>query len=322
MATVIVSAPLPGRFLDQLRALGHHTVLGESPYGMGRANLIDALHGSPEAKAIISLLSDQIDRDVVGAAPNLQVIANYAVGIDNLDLPVLRERGITVTNTPGVLTEATADLAMGLVLDACRRICAGDRLVRGRSWEGWSPTLLLGPSVHGATLGLIGFGRIGQALARRAQGFQMRVMYTQRNRVDRTIEEALGATWQPLDELVEHSDIVSLHCPLTSETRGLMSRERLARMKRGAVLINTARGACVDEEALANMLRAGHLFAAGLDVYEAEPRVHPALLPLPNVTLAPHLGSADFATRERMAQMCVESVIDVLESRVPSNRVL
>ncbi len=322
MATVIVSAPLPGPALGRLEAAGHHVVLGENPSGLGREGILNRLGRHPEASALITLLSDRVDADVLDAGRSLRIVANYAVGVDNLRLPEMKKRGVMATNTPGVLTEATADLSMALMLDACRNVTRGDRLVREGRWEGWSPTLLVGPRVTGATLGIVGFGRIGQAVAARARGFSMRVLYTQRNRVATETEQALGATFVSLDELLAQSDIVSLHCPLTDSTRGLLNETRMRRMKPGSILVNCGRGPCVDEAALANVLREGPIGAAGLDVYEREPEVHEALLSLPNVVLAPHLGSADAPTRERMAEMSVGSVIDVLAGQEPQNRVV
>jgi glyoxylate reductase len=322
MATVIVSAPLPGPALGRLEAAGHRVILGESPSGLGRDGILKLLKAHPDVPALVALLSDRVDADVLDAGKSLRVVANYAVGVDNLDLSEMKARGIVATNTPGVLTEATADLSMALILDACRNVTRGDRLVREGKWEGWSPTLLVGPRVTGATLGIVGFGRIGQAVAERARGFSMRVLYTQRNRIAPETEQALGATFVSLDDLLAQSDIVSLHCPLTDSTRGLLNEARMRRMRPGSVLINCGRGPCVDEAALARMLREGHLGAAGLDVYEREPEIHAALLSLPNVVLAPHLGSADAPTRERMAEMSVGSVIDVLAGREPPNRVV
>ncbi|MCL2824554.1 MAG: D-glycerate dehydrogenase, partial [Polyangiaceae bacterium] len=245
----------------------------------------------------------------------------YAVGVDNLVLVDLKSRGIAATNTPGVLTEATADLAMALLLDAFRNVTRGDRLVRSGGWKGWSPTLLVGPRVTGANLGIIGFGRIGQAVARRAQGFSMRVMYTQRNRVSAETEQCLNATFTDLDELLEQSDVVSLHCPLTDSTRGMLNKSRLQKMRPGSILLNCARGPCVDEQALVELLSGGHIAAAGLDVYDREPDVSERLRSLDNVVLAPHLGSADLPTRVQMANMCADSVLDVLSGKEPKNLV-
>ncbi|MCU0690354.1 MAG: D-glycerate dehydrogenase [Polyangiaceae bacterium] len=321
MTIVLLSAPLPGGAVDRLRDAGHRVIAGDSPYGLGGEGLIDNLRREPSTEAMITLLSDRVDRCVLDAGEHLLVVANYAVGVDNLDLEEMKRRRIVATNTPGVLTDATADLTMALMLDACRNASRGDRLVRRGAWSGWSPMLLLGPRVTGATLGIVGLGRIGQAVARRARGFDMRVLYHQRTRASQELEQVLGARYVSLDDLLGQSDVVSLHCPLTPQTRGLLNGESLAKMKRGAVLVNAGRGPCVDEAALAELLSSGHLFAAALDVYEREPEVHPALRGLPNVVLAPHLGSADFATRERMAEMCADAVLAVLAGKQPPNRV-
>lgn len=319
MSTIVVSSPMPGSSVGSLHLRGHRVIQGESPGGMGHDRLIQVLGENPEAEALICLLTDKIDEALLLAGPKLRVVSNCAVGIDNLDLGALRARGVVATNTPGVLTEATADLAFALLLDACRRVSEGDRLVRAGRWDGWAPTQLLGVRVNGATIGIVGFGRIGRAVARRARGFGMSVLYADRDRAPAPIEAELGARWAPLDEVVAGCDILTLHCPLTPETRGMLSRERLMRMREGAVVVNTARGACIDEAALAELLASGRLAAAGLDVYQAEPRIHPALLKLDNVVLAPHIGSADRPTRERMAEMSVEAVFDVLEGRRPAH---
>ena len=271
--------------------------------------------------ALVTLFSDRVDATLLDRAPRLRVVANYAVGYDNIDLAACAARGVTVTNTPGVLTEATADLAFGLLLTTARRIAEGDRLVRGGGFRGLTPSLLLGAPVHGATLGLIGLGRIGQAMARRARGFGMRVVYAGRRRAPAEVEHALAATFLPIADLFAGSDFVSLHCPLTPETRHLVDAQRLAGMKAGAILINTTRGAVVDEGALAAALVSGPIGGAGLDVYENEPRVHPALLRLENVVLAPHLGSADRPTRAAMARIAIDNVLAVLAGRPPPNPV-
>ena len=317
MAKVLVSGPLPGPDLPRLCA-AHDVEVGSEPRGLGRTGFLERVS---DHEAILPFVTDAIDRAVLDRAPKLRVVANCGVGVNNIDLAACRERGIAVTNTPEVLTDATADATMALMLDACRGVTSGDRLVRAGRWKGWAPTEMIGVRVTGATLGIVGFGRIGRAVAARARGFGMRVLYTQRTRLSEEKEALLGVSYVGLEELFGAAEIVSLCCPLTPETRGLVSRERLARMKPGGVLVNTSRGPCVDEEALAEALRSGHLFAAGLDVYAEEPRIHEALLACDNVVLAPHLGSADRPTREAMARICVEAVFAVLEGREPATRV-
>ena len=314
---VFVSCPLPGSAVARLER-EHDVVIGEGPRGVRG----DAFaRGAATFDAIVSLVTDPIDASLLERAGRVRVVANFAVGYDNIDLAACAARGVTVTNTPGVLTEATADLAFGLLLASARRIAEGDRLVRRGAFDGWRPSFLVGTPVHGATLGVVGLGRIGQAMARRARGFGMRVVYAGRTRAAPEIEKALGAVHAPLDELFERADFVSLHCPLTPETRGLVSRARLGRMKAGAVLVNTARGACVDEAALAEALVAGPLGAAGLDVFEDEPRVNQSLLALENVVMTPHVGSADRSAREAMAATAIDSVLAVLAGHRPAHPV-
>jgi glyoxylate reductase len=319
---VFVSAPLPGGAEGALRAacdvvVGPPFDRGEprgvrSPAFLGQASTFDGL---------VALLTDRIDDALLARAPKLQVVANVAVGTDNVDLPACAARGVRVTNTPGVLTEATADLAFALLLSAARRVTEGDRLLRAGGFTGWSPGLLLGSRVFGMTLGIVGMGRIGRAFARRARGFGMTVLYTQRHRLAPAEEEPFEATWMPVDELFAAADAVSLHCPLTPETRHLVNAGRLARMKPGSILVNTARGGCVDEAALAHALAHGPLSACGLDVFEAEPRIHPELLVRPNAVLAPHIGSADVPTREGMAEMAAENCLAVLAGESAPNEV-
>jgi glyoxylate reductase len=308
MARVFVSAQLPGDALARLRR-AHEVVVGDGlPADIGDVY-----------EAWVTLLTDKIDDARLARAPRLRIVANVAVGVDNIDLAACRTRGIVVSNTPGVLTGATADLAFGLLLSAARRIAEGDRLVRAGGWTGWTPTFMVGRRVHGRTLGIVGFGRIGQAMARRARGFDMTVLYTQRTRVDPILARSLGATWVSLDHLLQESDFVSIHCPLTPETRSLFSAERLRAMKPGSVLINTARGPIVDEAALAHVLANGPLAAAGLDVFENEPRVHPDLALRPNVVLAPHIASAEVETREAMARTAADNVLAVLAGDAAPN---
>ena len=241
-------------------------------------------------------------------------MANLAVGYDNVDVAAASSRGVVVTNTPGVLTEATADLAWALLLAAARRVGEAERLVRVHGWTGWSPTQLVGSAVHGRTLGIVGMGAIGTAVARRGRGFGMDVLYTNRRRRPEA-ESEVGATFVSLDELLARSDVVSLNAPATAETHHLIDAGALARMKPTAILVNTARGTLVDEAALAEALRTGVIGAAGLDVFEAEPTIHPALLDLDNVVLLPHLGSATTETRAAMVELACANIVAVLDGR-------
>ena len=258
-----------------------------------------------EADAAITLLSDPLTRNVLAANRDLRMIANYAVGYNNVDVDAARELGVTITNTPGVLTEATADMTMGLILAVMRRIVEGDREVRTTGQCVWEPLHLLGTSLTGKRLGIIGMGRIGSAVAQRARAFGMTVTGTRRG--------------EPIYELLATSDVVSIHAPLTSETRHLMNPETLWAMKRGAFLINTARGALVDELALCAALDEGQIGGAGLDVYEDEPHVNPRLLAMPNVVLAPHIGSATEETRSAMARIAATDVAMFLRGQRPTH---
>ncbi len=278
----------------------------------------EIIEGVRDADALICLLTDPIDKEVISSAPRLRVIGNYAVGYNNIDVDEATRRGIAVLNTPGVLTETTADLAFALLLAAARRVVEGDRFMREGRFNGWAPRLLLGVDVHGKTLGIVGMGRIGAAVARRAVGFNMRVLYWSRRRKEE-VERETGAEYVPLDRLLEESDFVSVHTALTPETYHLIGEREIRRMKRGAILVNVARGEVVDERALIRALRDGHLRAAALDVYEGEPRVNPELLELENVVLTPHIGSASVETRTRMAGMVIEGVLTVLRGGRPGN---
>jgi glyoxylate reductase len=271
------------------------------------------LRGVAGVDALLCLLSEAVDDAVMDAAgPRLRVISNMAVGVDNVDVAAATARGILVTNTPGVLTDATADLAWTLILSTVRRVPEGDRMVREGRFERWSPFMLLGHSVAGATLGIVGMGRIGRAVARRALGWDMRVLYTRRSGPLPDDQIPPGARWEfraRLDDLLRQADIVSLNVPLVPETRHLIGRRELGLMKPGSYLINSARGPVVDEDALVEALRSGHLAGAGLDVYENEPELAPGLAGLDNTTLLPHLGSATVETRGRMAELAALNAI-------------
>jgi len=264
----------------------------------------------PGSEAVIPTPREKVTEALLALAPRLKVVANCAVGTDNVDLDACRRRGVVVTNTPGVLTEATADLTWLLVLAVARRFREGDALIRSGRWDGWKPLELMGSSLDGKTLGVYGLGRIGKAVARRAGAFGMRVVST-----------VAGDPPEAFEALLAESDVVTIHAPLTPETRGRFGAAELSRMKPGAILVNTARGPIVDEEALAAALASGRLGGAGLDVFEKEPAVHPALLPLPNVVLLPHLGSSTRETRLAMARTACEEAARVLRGEVPRHRV-
>jgi len=279
----------------------------------------DALKMRLEGKqALMCVLTDRIDGAVLDAARDLRIVANIAVGFDNIDLAAARARGVIVTNTPDVLTEATADLTWGLILSAMRRIGEGERLVRRGAWAGWALDFMLGSDLRGKQLGIVGLGRIGRAVARRAGAFGMRVAYaTVEDEAGAVPAEAGGLVRLGLDELLTSSDVVSLHVPLLPSTRHLLDRRAILRMRRRAYLVNTSRGPVVDEAALAWALREGLIAGAALDVFEEEPRVHPDLLGLENVVLAPHLGSATIETRTAMADLAARNVLAVLAGGAP-----
>lgn len=269
------------------------------------------------ATAAVTLLTNRVDAAFLDAAPNLRHVANVAVGYNNIDVPACAARGVTVTNTPGVLTDATADIAMGLILMVTRRLAEGERLIRsGEPWK-WSMFMMLGSGIQGRTLGIVGMGAIGEALAQRAKAFGMEIVYHNRRPVAPEVEQRLGATWMGLDELFAASDIVSLNCPYTDDTHHLVDARAFGLMKPSAYLINTARGPIVDEAALVAALEAGRLAGAGLDVFEHEPQVHPGLIPRDDVVLIPHLGSATEETRGAMAKLAADNVAAILEGAAP-----
>ena len=312
---VLVTREIPEAGLEPLEGLDV-TVLSELP--PGRDELLEAARG---VDGVLSTLTEQIDAGFINAAGDrLKVIANMAVGYDNVDLKAANERGIIVTNTPEVLNETTADTAFMLMLAAARRLGEGERIVRSGRWEAWGPKMLLGPDVWGKRLGVLGFGRIGRAVACRAKGFGMEICYWSRSRKEEA-EEELGARYLELDELLETCDFFSIHTPLTEETTHLIGAQELRKMKPKAVLVNTSRGPVVNEDALAGALEDERIFAAGLDVYEEEPKVHPKLLELENVVLAPHIGSASIETRNKMAVTAGEDLRAALRGEQPKNPV-
>ncbi len=273
--------------------------------------------------AIVPTVTDRFDAGLVEALPaGVGLLANFGAGVDHVDLSAAAARGMVVTNTPDVLTDDTADIAVGLMLAVSRRLVEGDRLVRGGGWRGWSPTFMTGGSLSGKRLGIVGMGRIGRAVARRALGFGMRILYHNRRRLPRGTEEALSAAWRgDLDRMLADSDFLSVNCPLTERTRRLLDARRLALLPPHAVVVNTARGGIVDEEALARLLAQGRLAGAGLDVHEREPAACPALLALDNVVLAPHLGSATRESRSAMGAKVIANVGAFFAGAVPPDRV-
>ncbi|HEY8486316.1 MAG TPA: D-glycerate dehydrogenase [Limnochordales bacterium] len=312
--SVFVTRRIPDAGLSLLEAHCDVEVFPEDR-PIRRDELLAAVRGRD---GLLTLLTEQVDGQVMEAAgPRLRVIANMAVGYNNIDVREATRRGIAVTNTPGVLTETTADLAWALMLAVARRVVEADRYVRDGRFAGWSPTLFLGTDVWGKVLGIVGLGRIGRAVARRARGFQMHVLYYSRRRLPAPEEEELGVQYRPLEALLRESDFVSLHVDLNESTRHLVDERALALMKPTAFLINTSRGPVVDEQALVQALREGRLAGAGLDVFEREPEVAQELLRLPNVVLLPHIASATWETRSRMARMAAENLLAALAGRRP-----
>ncbi len=308
MPRVLVTRRLPSSVIAKLERIADVDLYRDEaaiPHG-------ELVRRVADKDALVCLLTDTVDREVIDAAPGLKAIANVAVGYNNIDVPSARARGIVVTNTPDVLTESVADFTWAVILAVTRRLSEGERLVRSGQWKGWALDLLLGADLRGKQLGLVGVGRIARAVAAKAPAFGMRVAYTARRPT-----ELAGAEAMSLDRLLVTSDIVSLHVPLTPETRHLIDRKALARMKRSAYLINTARGPVIDEEALAWALKSHLLAGAALDVYENEPAIHPDLLHVDNVLLLPHLGSATTETRTAMAELAIDNVIAVLGGSPP-----
>ena len=318
MAKVVVTGKIPAVALERLRA--EHTVHAwedESP--IARDELLKRVAG---ADAIVSLLTEKIDAELLDAAgKQLRSVSNVAVGYNNINVPACRERNVLVTNTPGVLTDATADIAMALILMSTRRLAEGERVIRAQQPWQWGMFYMLGSSIQGSQLGIVGMGQIGAAVARRARAFGMTIAYTKRSPLDAETAKELNATHMELDELLATSDVVSLHCPYSPETHHLMNASTIGKMKKSAYLINTARGPVVDEEALATALQQGKIAGAGLDVFEKEPTVHQALIGLDNAVLIPHLGSATVETRTAMANLAVTNALAVLSGKTAPNLV-
>jgi len=310
---VLVSIALPDDLISKIKS-EHSVTVHHGNQPMDPEELRSLLRGK---HGILCTITDKIDRELLNNTDRLMVVANYGVGYDNIDLEACTEKGVLVTNTPDVLTDATADLAMALILAVARRVVEGDLMVRENRFQAWTPFGFLGSEVSGKTLGIVGLGRIGKAVARRAHGFSMKVLYYNRNRLAPEHEQDLGVQYVDFMDLLQESDFVSIHVPLTRQTHHMIGTKELAAMKSGAYLINTSRGPVVDEGALVNALRNGHIAGAALDVYEREPLVHPELLKMKNTVLLPHLGSATSETRRKMAQRAIENLLAALRNERP-----
>ncbi|MFO0665798.1 MAG: D-glycerate dehydrogenase [Polyangiaceae bacterium] len=305
------SQPFPGAPLERLEPHGHVVVGTKGIYSPSFAE------HAPNIIALMTVMGDRIDAALLEQLPRLRVVANIAVGYDNIDVAACKARGVMATNTSDAPALATADITLGLILAVARRMVEADRFVRAGKWSEWTPTLMMGKCVHELVLGIVGFGRIGRAVAARARGFGMRVLYTQRTRLSREEEVRLGVEFRPFDLLLREAECVTVHAPLGPETRGLFGAPEFAQMQKGAFFINTSRVGLVDEDALVEALAAGHLGGAGLDVFANEPSVPEALMSMPNVVLCPHIGSADDRTRARMATRSIDNAIRVISGLAP-----
>ena len=317
---VIVTRKLPEPIETRMMEL-FETRLNRDDVPMTQAQLIAV---AKEAEVLVPTVTDRIDAGVLAqAGPNLRLIASFGTGVDHIDLATARQRGIIVTNTPGVLTEDTADMTMALILAVSRRLSEGERLVRAGKWEGWGPTFMLGHRIWGKRLGIIGMGRIGQAVARRAKGFGLSIHYHNRRRILEEIEHELEATyWESLDQMLAHMDIISVNCPHTPATYHLLSARRLKLLRKTAIVVNTARGEVIDENTLTRMLAANEIAGAGLDVFEHEPAINPKLLRLDNVVLLPHMGSATIEGRIDMGEKVIINIKTFADGHRPPDRVL
>ncbi len=311
--SVLVSNALPKEALDLIpKDITIDYNSGDTP--LPREDFVRRLR---DKDGLICHIISTINEEILAVAPTLKVVANVAVGFNNIDVAACRRRGIVVTNTPDVLTETTADFAWALLMATARRVVEADHFARGGQWQRWQWDLLWGADVHGKTLGIVGFGRIGRAVARRALGFDMRVLYHDAVRADAAVERELRATSTSLEALLGEADFVTLHTNLTPETRHLVNDRTLGLMKKSAILVNAARGPIVDEAALVRALQAGRIAAAGLDVFEEEPKIHPGLKTLTNAVLAPHIASASYDTRLAMARLAVRNCVAVLDGKPP-----
>ncbi len=310
---VLVTIPLPDDLMASIEGQ-HRVTIATSTFPVSSEELRALIRGK---HGLLCTITDAVDRALLKEADELMVVANYGVGYDNIDVASCTSKGILVTNTPDVLTDATADLTMALILAVARRLIEGDQMVREGRFGSWKPFGFLGTEVCGKTLGIVGLGRIGKAVARRARGFSMTVLYYKRNRIPGPEEERLGVIYRDLKDLLRESDFVSLHVPLTDQTYHMIGPVELEAMKEGAFLVNTSRGAVVAEQALVEALKSGSIAGAALDVYEHEPRVHPELISMKNTVLLPHLGSATSETRRKMAERAVANLLEALGNKRP-----
>ncbi len=317
MFKILLTREIPGPAMERLKKEVDLEYVSEETK-LTKEEIIDKIK---DKDGVISMLDDPIDADVINAASKLRVISNYAVGFNNIDIKTATSKGVVVTNTPGILTNATADLAWALLMAASRRIVEGDKFLRAGRFHCWGPKLMLGYELTGKTLGIIGMGRIGSAVAKRAKGFDMHVLYYKRHRLSEEEEKEVGAEYVYLDELLSRSDFVSIHTPLTGDTRHMLGEEQFKKMKRNCILVNTARGPIIDEKAMVKALKEGWIAGAGLDVYENEPYITQELLDMDNVVLEPHIGSATYEAREKMAEMVVNDCLAVLNGNKPVNLV-
>ncbi len=316
---IFVTRKIPGNYLEKLKEAGHEVVVSEFDRPLTEEEILERGKG---VDALLCLLTDRINGDVIDAiGPQLKIISNYAVGFDNVDLKAATDRGVVIVNTPSdEVNESVAEMAWTMILALAKRIVEADEATRRGAYKGWEPDIFLGVNLRGKTLGIVGLGRIGTMVARRAQGFEMKVLYNKHSR-DEEAEKELGVEFTQLDELLGTSDFITLHVPLTEETRHMINKDSLAKIKKGGFLINTSRGPVVNEHDLVEALRNGQLAGAALDVYDNEPNIDPELIAMENVILTPHIASATVEARNKMSEQAVAAILDVSEGRKPENLV-
>ena len=311
---ILITRKIPETGMEMLKK--RYDVDCPGPVALDTPDLVER---AQDCSAVVSLLSDPIGEEVFSASPKLKIVANYAVGYNNIDVDAARKFNIMVTHTPGVLTNATAEIAFALLISLTRRILTADRFTREKRFVGWDPLLFLGDELQGKTMGIIGMGRIGRDMALKCRAFGMDIVYHNRNPMEKSAQDRIGAVYVGLEDLFKRSDMISIHTPFTPDTHHLLDETAFKKMKKGVYLINTARGEVVSEKALIGALESGRVKGAGFDVYEFEPQIPDALMAMENVVLLPHIGSATIETRNKMAEMVARNVIDALEGRIPEN---